>query len=168
VSTLYENYVLHHVTEYEAKQFFLFLTKENESSVTRERRFLLSEKVRMEVFRNIMCNNKLLDSTNIRLEGFYCFKTLFLTVNAEKKYIEFDNTGNYTVNQLNLLTGLDNLWDIVIYCNDTDVLNESRIFFVDVHAKTKPPAADKKAAGSAQIRLFLDKIFSVYENLSAL
>lgn len=57
VGTLYENFVQHSVTEYESKQFFLFLTRENEQSTTRERRFLLSDKVRMEVFRNIMCNN---------------------------------------------------------------------------------------------------------------
>lgn len=81
VSTLYENYVLKGVTEYEAKQFFLFLTKENENSVTRERKFILSERIRVEVFKNIMCNDKLLDSTNMRSEGFDCFKNLFLTVN---------------------------------------------------------------------------------------
>lgn len=74
LSILYDNYVVNGVTEYEAKKFFLFLTKENENSVSRERSFLLNEKIRVEVFKNIMCNEKLLDSTSIGLEGFDCFK----------------------------------------------------------------------------------------------
>ena len=50
LSTLYDNFVKRGVTEYEAKKFFLFLTKENENSNNRERRFLLNDKIRVEVF----------------------------------------------------------------------------------------------------------------------
>lgn len=56
LNTLYEHYVLKGVTEYEAKKFFLFLTRENENSNNRERKFLLNEKIRVDVFKNIMCN----------------------------------------------------------------------------------------------------------------
>jgi len=56
VSNLYENFVLCRVTEYEEQQFFLFIAKENENSATRERRFMLNDKIRIEVFKNIMCN----------------------------------------------------------------------------------------------------------------
>jgi len=38
------------MTPYETEQFFMFLTKENENSGTRERKFLLDEKRRTEVF----------------------------------------------------------------------------------------------------------------------
>ena len=100
VSTLYENYVVNPVTEYEAKKFFLFLTKENENSISRERNFLLNEKIRVEVFNKIMCNEKLLDSSSIGVEGFSCFKMLFLNVNNEKRLLEHDSSGNFSVNSI--------------------------------------------------------------------
>jgi hypothetical protein len=70
-------------TDYEAQSFFIFLTKENEGSSTRERRFLLDERRRVDVFQKIMCNNQLLDCSKLQIEGFECFKMLFLNVNAE-------------------------------------------------------------------------------------
>lgn len=137
LSALYDNYVVNGVTEYEAKKFFLFLTKENENSVSRERSFLLNEKIRVEVFKNIMCNEKLLDSTSIGVEGFDCFKMLFLNVNNEKRLLEIDTNGTFAVNNIQLLIGLDTLWDIVIFCKDPEVLQQSRNFLVDLHVRAK-------------------------------
>lgn len=133
VSTLYENFVLCGVTEYEEQQFFLFIAKENESSATRERRYLLNDKIRIEVFKNIMCNGQLLDSANICHEGFKCFRMMFITVNNAHKLIDFENNGNYVVNSLQTLIGMDTLWEIVINCKDDLVLQESQKFLVDLH-----------------------------------
>jgi len=83
------------VTEYEANKFFLFLTKENENSISRDRNFLLNEKIRAEVFNKIMCNEKYIDSSSIGVEGFSCFKMLFLNVNNEKRLLENDSLGNF-------------------------------------------------------------------------
>ena len=118
LSTLYENYVLHAVTEYESKKFFLFLTKENENGSNRNRRYLLNEACRNDVFNNIMCNKQLLDSQNMRVEGFECFKMLFINVNNEKRNIDYTNDGGFSVSKLQDLIGMETLWEIVIHCND--------------------------------------------------
>ena len=139
LSTLYDNYVLHGVTEYEAKKFFLFLTKENENGNNRDRRYLLNEARRNEVFNNIMCNNQLLDSQNMRAEGFACFKMLFINVNNEKRYIDYNQDGSFNVSKLQDLIGMETLWDIVIHCCDNKVLQDSRNFLVDLYLKSKAP-----------------------------
>jgi hypothetical protein len=50
VSQLFDTFVTEATTPYETEQFFMFLTKENENSGTRERKFLLDEKRRTDVF----------------------------------------------------------------------------------------------------------------------
>ena len=56
ISSLFKTLVTQSITDYEQKVFFNFLTKENESAVTRERKFLLDERRRTDVFNKIMCN----------------------------------------------------------------------------------------------------------------
>ena len=75
--------VTEQTTDYEAQSFFIFLTKENDGGTTRERRFLLDERRRVDVFQKIMCNQELLDCAKLQTEGFSCFKMLFLNVNSE-------------------------------------------------------------------------------------
>jgi hypothetical protein len=82
LSSLFQTFVTKAVTPFESKHFFVFLTKENENSRTRERKFLLDEKLRPQVFSNIMCNDKMLDCKQLNFEGFHCFKTLFINVNS--------------------------------------------------------------------------------------
>jgi hypothetical protein len=65
-----------------------------------------------------MCNKQLLDSQNIRVEGFACFKMLFINVNNEKRNIDYTNDGSFTVSKLQDLIGMETLWDIVIHCCD--------------------------------------------------
>jgi hypothetical protein len=43
-------FVTNAITEYETNAFFTLLTKENENAKSRERKFLLDDKVRNEVF----------------------------------------------------------------------------------------------------------------------
>lgn len=47
---LYNVFVGQAVTPYENEQFFKFLTKENENSSTRERKYLLDERRTTQVF----------------------------------------------------------------------------------------------------------------------
>ena len=47
---LFKTFVANSITGYEQKAFFDFLTKENENGTTRERKYLLDEKRRTEVF----------------------------------------------------------------------------------------------------------------------
>lgn len=81
--------------------FFHFLTKENMNSRSRERKFLLDEKLRVEVFKQIMCNNQRLNCKTLDEEGFFCFKTLFLNVNAEQRVIDILGDENFQVNNFN-------------------------------------------------------------------
>lgn len=85
---MYNTFVVEAITEYETNIFYQLITKENEAAKTKERKFLLDDKVRNEVFQKIFCNNKYLNSEKINLKGFVCFKRLFLIVNEEDKTLE--------------------------------------------------------------------------------
>jgi len=58
VFKMFSLFVAEAVTEFETNMFFQIVTKENESAKSKERRFLLDDKVRNEVFLKIFCNNK--------------------------------------------------------------------------------------------------------------
>lgn len=50
IEMMFAMFVLNRVTELESNYFFNLLTKENETAKTKDRRFLLDDKVRNEVF----------------------------------------------------------------------------------------------------------------------
>lgn len=86
------------ISDYEQQVFFNFLTKENTSATTRERKYLLDERRRTDVFQKIMCNQDELNCSNLGLDGFRCFKMLFLNVNAEHRHINQNlKTGSFDV-----------------------------------------------------------------------
>jgi hypothetical protein len=90
------------------------LTKENDNAKTKERRFLLEDRVRNEVFAKIFCNSKYLNCEKIELQGFICFKNLFLIVNEEEKLLEVQKEEKVSVNNLNALKGMDFLWNTAL------------------------------------------------------
>ena len=53
---LFKTLVTNAITDYEQKVFFTFLTKENDAATSRERKYLLDERRRTDVFQKIMCN----------------------------------------------------------------------------------------------------------------
>jgi hypothetical protein len=57
VERMYMIFVLEAITEFETNAFFFLLTKENENAKSKERRFLMDDRVRYDVFTNIFCNN---------------------------------------------------------------------------------------------------------------
>lgn len=87
LQALFKTFVNQSISDYEQAVLFKFLTKENEQATTRERKYLLDERRRNEVFQKIMCNKKELDCTRLGIEGFRCFKMLLLHVNAEHRHI---------------------------------------------------------------------------------
>lgn len=98
LQALFKTFVSQSISDYEQAVFFKFLTKENESATTRERKFLLDERRRTDVFQKIMCNQKELDCTRLNIEGFRCFKMLLLHVNAEQRHINYNTkTGTFDV-----------------------------------------------------------------------
>ena len=98
LQALFELCVTHAVTSLESKLFFVFLTKENDNSRTRERKYLLDERRRTEVFSKIMCNDQLLDCRRLNYEGFCAWKSLFLNVNSHEGIVRVDQgTRNFTV-----------------------------------------------------------------------
>lgn len=103
------------VTEYESNQLYNLITKENEAAKSKERRFLLDDKVRNLVFQKIFCNSKQLNFDKMNLRGFNCFKKLFLIVNEEEKALDPVRDERVTVNNLNNLSGLETLWNIAIF-----------------------------------------------------
>lgn len=50
VEKMFNLFVVNPVTEYETDIFYRLITKENENARSKERRFLLDDKVRNEVF----------------------------------------------------------------------------------------------------------------------
>ena len=133
------------VTEYESNQLFNLITKENEIAKSKERRFLLDDKVRNQVFEKIFCSNKYLNFDKMNLRGFSCFKKLFLIVNEEEKAIEPSREDRVSVLNLNNLKGLNTLWGIAVYSEVPNVKDFSRDFLVDIYlnVKTKSPQQKK-------------------------
>jgi hypothetical protein len=50
IEKMFNMFVLKPVTEYETNVFFSFLTKENESAKSKERKYYMDDKVRNDVF----------------------------------------------------------------------------------------------------------------------
>lgn len=90
VEKMFKLMVTQALTEFESNALFEFITKENQNAKSKERRFLLDDKVRNEVFMKIFCNcnSKYMNFEKLNTEGFSCFKRLFLIVNEEEKALE--------------------------------------------------------------------------------
>lgn len=71
------------------------------------------------------------------MEGFSCFKRLFLIVNEEEKLLEAGKEGRVVVINLNSLQGLDTLWFIAIMCDNAQVKELCKNFLVDLYLKIK-------------------------------
>ena len=88
IERMFQLMVTNGVTEYESNQLFNLITKENDIAKCKERKFLLDDKVRNQVFQKIFSSNKYLSLDKMNLRGFSCFKKLFLIVNKEEKALE--------------------------------------------------------------------------------
>jgi len=158
IRNLFKSLVSQSITEYEQKVFFNFLTKENDTAVTRERKYLLDERSRTDVFQKIMCNEEQLDCSRLGMEGFRCFKMLFLNVNAEHRNINYNvKTGHFEIPDMSIfskLHGFETLWTICIENRDEKVATESRNFLVDLYIKAIVNQEQKKVFCEG----FLEKI----------
>ena len=132
------------VTEYESNQLFNLITKENETAKSKERRFLLDDKVRNQVFEKIFCSNKYLNFDKMNLKGFSCFKKLFLIVNEEDKVIEPAREDRVSVININNLKGLNTLWGIAVYSEVSNVKEQSRDFLVDIYLNVKTKSSQQR------------------------
>ncbi len=94
IAALFKTMVTQSITDWEQKVFFAFLTKENDAATSRERKFLLDERRRTDVFNKIFCNESQLDCSRLGLDGFRCFRMLFLNVNAEHRHINHNQKAN--------------------------------------------------------------------------
>lgn len=137
VEIMFQLMVTKAVSEFESNALFDLITKENEISKSKERRFLLDDKVRNEVFQKIFCNSKYLNFEKMNMEGFSCFKRLFLIVNEEDKLLEAPKEDRVVVINLNSLQGLDTLWLIAIMCDNAQVKELCKNFLVDLYLKIK-------------------------------
>ena len=59
VSQLFKFFVQESHSDFEKNIFFNFLTKENDKAAVSNRKFLLDDKVRSEIFKKIFCNEAL-------------------------------------------------------------------------------------------------------------
>lgn len=114
VEKMFQLLVVKSTNEYESNALFQLITKENEGAKSKERRFLLDDRVRNEVFQKIFCNNKYLNFERINIQGFNCFKRLFLIVNEEEKVLIVHKEDRVVVSNLNALQGIESLWAIAI------------------------------------------------------
>ena len=103
VEKMFQLLVVKSTNEYESNALFQLITKENEGAKSKERRFLLDDRVRNEVFQKIFCNNKYLNFERINIQGFNCFKRLFLIVNEEEKVLIVHKEDRVVVSNLNAL-----------------------------------------------------------------
>ena len=78
---MFKIFVTEAVSEVETREFFNFLTRQNMNARSRERMYLLDEKLRFQVFTKIMCNEKSMNCINLNLQAYECFSNLFIGVN---------------------------------------------------------------------------------------
>ena len=91
---MFKIFVTEAVAEVETREFFNFLTKQNQNARNRERLYLLDEKLRFQVFTKIMCNDKSMNCLNLNLHAYECFRSLFVGVNAQEGSLALDREGN--------------------------------------------------------------------------
>lgn len=113
VQEMFRMFVTEAVSEIETRLFFEFLTKENQKAKTRERAYILDEKLRTQVFSEIMCNEASMDCVNLGQLAFDCFHTLFLGVNAQEGNLQLDKEEQKEirlVKHFDRIKGLKTLW----------------------------------------------------------
>jgi len=134
--------------------------------VSRERKFLLDEKRRTDVFQKIMCNKNELDCTKLGIEGFRSFRMLFLNVNSEHRHIDHNpKTGSFEVLDLvhfQKLLGTSTLWSIAIQSLDPNVASEARNFLVDIHLKSQVEDKHKRVF----VESFLKRVEEISQQLN--
>ena len=88
IERMFQLMVTNSVTEYESNQLFNLITNENDNAKSNDRKFLLDDKVRNQVFQKIFSSSKYFNLDKMSLRCFSCFKKLFLIVNEEEKALE--------------------------------------------------------------------------------
>ena len=160
IEKMFQLLVVNAVSEYESNAFFQLVTKENDNAKSKERRFLLDDKTRNEVFLKIFCNSKTLNFEKINIEGFNCFKRLFLIVNEEEKALEIQKDNRIVVTNLNSLQGIETLWSFAILCSSNQVKEVSRDFLVDLYLKIKTKSSAQKKQSN---EFFPQKCFAYFK-----
>jgi hypothetical protein len=56
--------------------------------VGKDRKSILTKKIRIHIFEVIFCNPEKFECTNLSLSGYQCFEKMFTLVNEELKKIE--------------------------------------------------------------------------------
>lgn len=167
IERLFTMLVSNGLTEFESNCLFELITKENDQAKGKDRRFLLDDVVRKEVFIKIFCVTKYLNIERLNLQGFNCFKRLFLIVNEEERALE--NAGEERVNVVNLqnLHGLDQLWQISIKNGGerggSKVRDQCRDFLVDLYLRIKTKSQQQKKSCTD---IFINRFFAQFENTS--
>jgi hypothetical protein len=142
VQQMFTIFVTEAVTEVETREFFSFLTKQNPNAKTRERMYLLDEKLKNEVFTKIMGNDQAMNCLNLNLQAYECFKNLFMGVNHQEGLIMLDRDGSIVnVSAVNKLQGINSLWKIGLHCHNEEVKEECRRTLCDLYllSKNKTP-----------------------------
>lgn len=127
------------MTEVETREFFNFLTKQNQQARSRERLHLLDEKLRFQVFTKIMCNEESMNCLNLNFQAYECFHALFLGVNNQEANLVLDQSdGSMTqVNNFQSLQGIKTLWKIAINCREEAVKERCRCTLCDLYLLTQ-------------------------------
>ena len=142
---MFKIFVTDAVTGLETREFFNFLTKQNQNARSRERLYLIDEKLRFQVFIKIMCNEKSMNCLNLNLQAYECFRTLFVGVNAQEGTLTPDAEGNIdAVSNFSQVQGLNTMWKIAIHCQNEDVKELCRSLLCDTFLLTKSKSQSQR------------------------
>jgi hypothetical protein len=135
---MFKIFVTEAVSPVETREFFNFLTRQNMNARSRERMYLLDEKLRFQVFTKIMCNEKSMNCITLNLQAYECFSSLFIGVNQQEGSLTLDREGNLLqVGNFTQLQGLNTLWKIAIQCENEDVKEMCRRSLCDMSLLAK-------------------------------
>lgn len=142
---MFKIFVTEAVTPIETREFFNFLTKQNQNARSRERIYLLDEKLRLQVFTKIMCNDKAMNCVNLTMQAYECFNTLFKEVNAQEGTLVVDQEGRISkVQNVSQVQGLLTLWKISVNCKNEEVRGLCRKLLCDIYLQVSSKSTKEK------------------------
>ena len=98
------------------------------------------------------------------IEGFNCFKNLFLNVNNALQLVKIDSQQKtYSVNDPVKLHGMPTLWQFPILCHNENVRYYSCCLLVDLYQKTYATDSKKK---QKWLEVFMKQLNAMWQQIS--
>ena len=141
--------------EFDKNTFFKWLCKDSpissSSMMMNTSNSLFTDDERHFLFTQILCKSEYVQKKDISPNLFKCFKKYF---GYDNKYISYSRKA-YKVFSFDDIQGMDSLWEIVLFCKDSKVKEDSLYLLCCLHLNLHPQRFDQEAK---------EKIWAIFIN----